>query len=187
VICEKPAPFGKTHPICVTRNCVDGSISALTYKDKNVKRIIEVFKYNFVSDLAAPLAELIVETINKQNLENYFQDFVLVPIPLHPRRKNWRGFNQAGLLSMELSKLLNIKIEDKLVSRVKYTKPQVNLGSDDRKKNMLGAFALNGIGFNKKIILVDDVITTGSTANELAKILKRAGAEEIWVLTAALG
>src|SRR5262245_44219694 len=61
LVCYKPAPFGKTHPNCLSRNTVDGAIASLTYKDKQVHNIIQTFKYNFVSDLSAPLAELIIE------------------------------------------------------------------------------------------------------------------------------
>ncbi len=187
LVCQKPAPFGKTHPQCVTRNSVDGSLSALIHKDKNVHKVIQIFKYDFVSSLANPLSELIVETIDKQGLQGYFEDFIVVPIPLHQRRYNWRGFNQALLLAETLASKLAIKMDNQLVIRSKFTKPQVILKADERKRNIENAFALIGDATNKKILLVDDVITSGSTANELAKLLKRAHASEIWIVSAAHG
>lgn len=187
LVCQQPAPFGKTHPHCVTRNSVDGALSALTHKDKRVNKVIQVFKYDFVSSLANPLSELIVETINQQGLNGYFEDFVVVPIPLHARRQNWRGFNQALLLAETLANQLGIKIDDKLVVRSKFTKPQVKLNASDRKRNIENAFAMIGNASNKKILLVDDVITSGSTANELAKLLKRSHANEVWIVSAAHG
>ncbi|OGE73741.1 MAG: hypothetical protein A3I07_03370 [Candidatus Doudnabacteria bacterium RIFCSPLOWO2_02_FULL_42_9] len=187
LVCQQPAPFGKTHPQCVTRNSVDGALSALTHKNKHVHKVIEVFKYNFVSSLANPLSELIVKTINKQGLEGYFEDFIVVPIPLHRRRHNWRGFNQALLLAETLASKLGLKIDNRMVVRSKFTKPQVKLKADERKRNIENAFSLIGDVTNKKILLVDDVITSGSTANELAKLLKRAHASEVWIASAAHG
>ncbi|OGE79712.1 MAG: hypothetical protein A2660_03015 [Candidatus Doudnabacteria bacterium RIFCSPHIGHO2_01_FULL_45_18] len=187
LVCQKPSPFGKTHPECRTKNSVDGAIAALDYKNRDVQKIIETFKYNFVSDLAVPLSELLVEAIKSQNLSEYFQDFIIVPIPLHTRRHNWRGFNQALLLSQTLSEHLNIPLQDQLVRRHKFTKPQTTLNAEARKKNIENAFELSGNPENKKILLVDDVVTSGSTANELAKLLKRGKAAEVWILTSAHG
>lgn len=187
IVCTKPSPFGKTHPDCVTRNTVDGMICAASYQDKNTKKIIETFKYNFVSDLSKPLAQMITETVISQNLLEYFQEFILVPVPLHKKRLNWRGFNQAVLLAMELSQNLKIPIEDKLAIRDKHTKPQVNLTADERKRNIENAFSVTSEVAGKKILLVDDVVTSGSTANEIAKLLKSNKAAEIWILAFAHG
>jgi competence protein ComFC len=187
LVCQKPSPFGKTHPDCVTKNSVDGAIAALTHKDPKVQEIIRAFKYNFVSSLSAPLAELIVQTINQQGLQNYFQNFIIVPVPLHNRRFNWRGFNQAALLSKSLSDNLGIIMDNNLIKRIKFTQPQVRLNAQDRKKNLENAFELSGDPVSKKILLVDDVVTSGSTANELAKLLKKAYASEVWIATAVHG
>lgn len=187
IVCQKPAPYGKTHPECRSKNTVDGSISALPYKDPQIRKLIEVFKYSFVSDLAPILSGLMHESIKAQGLADYFSDFKIVPIPLHQRRFNWRGFNQAELLAHEIAKPLNVKIENNLVIRSKFTKPQVKLTVEERKKNIDNAFELIGDPANKKILLVDDVITSGSTANEIAKLLKRFHAAEIWIISAAHG
>ncbi len=187
VVCQQPAPFGKTHPDCQTKNTVDGSISALSYKDPQITKIIEVFKYNFVSDLSPILSGLMHQAIKDQGLTDYFSDFEIVPIPLHARRLNWRGFNQAELLAQELTKLLNLKIINDMVVRKRFTKPQVKLTAEERKKNIDNAFELIDDPTNKKILLVDDVVTSGSTANEIAKLLKRFHAAEVWILSAAHG
>jgi len=187
IACQQPAPFGKTHPNCLTKNIVDGALCALSYKDKNVERVIEAFKYNFVSELSKPLAELMMETVRRQELSDYFKDFIIIPVPLHPRRFNWRGFNQAELLIQSLSERLNIPQDLKLVIRSKFTQPQVKLSAEERKRNLNNAFTVLGNPAGKKILIVDDVITSGSTINELAKILKRSGANEVWALCAAHG
>ncbi|OGE88017.1 MAG: hypothetical protein A3J07_01960 [Candidatus Doudnabacteria bacterium RIFCSPLOWO2_02_FULL_49_13] len=185
--CQKPSPFGKTHPDCISKNTADGALAAAPYRDPNVAKIIETFKYNFVFELARPLADLIVETVNRQGLDEYFGEFTIIPVPLHPRRYNWRGFNQAELLIAALAEKLQIPCDLKLVVRGKFTKPQIKLSAEERKKNLDNAFSIIGDPINKKILIVDDVVTSGSTVNELAKILKRAGASEVWALSAAHG
>ncbi len=187
LVCEKPSPFGKTHPDCVSRNTVDGILSALPYRDRHVKKIIETFKYNFVSDLKVPLGRIMLETIRKENLTEYFHEFTIIPVPLHTRRYNWRGFNQAQLLAEELSSILRIPVNNETVTRFKFTKPQTKLTHDQRKSNVQNAFALNGLVADKKFLLIDDVVTTGSTLNEIAKMLKSAQAAEVWAITAAHG
>jgi len=187
LVCYKPAPFGKTHPNCVSRNTVDGAIASLTYKDLRVHKIIQTFKYSFVFDLAASLSNFIVETIEKQNLSNYFKDFVIVPVPLHQRRFNWRGFNQSELLATTLAKKLNAPMVTNLIQRKKFTKPQVNLSQGERKKNLENAFELLSDVIDKKILLVDDLVTSGATANELSKLLKKSKASEVWVVSIAHG
>ena len=185
--CQQPSAFGKTHALCQSRNFADGSISALNYKDPRVHKIVKVFKYNFVSDLSKPLADLLIETIKNQELHGYFQNFTIVPVPLHSKRHNWRGFNQAEFLSDALAQALAIPVEKHLVMRRKSTKPQVRLTAKERKRNMENAFALVQSPANKKILLVDDVITSGATLNELAKLLKKHKAAEVWALTVAHG
>ncbi len=187
LVCQKPSPFGKTHPDCVTRNSVDGAIAALSYKDRRVFNVIKTFKYNFVSKLATPLSQALIEEIKNQNLSDHFHEFVIVPVPLHKRRHNWRGFNQALLLATQLAENMGLKVDNNLVTRKKFTQPQTTLKADERKRNIENAFAMIGSVANKKILLVDDVVTSGSTANELAKLLKQNHAAEIWILTAAHG
>lgn len=187
LVCYKPAPFGKTHPACVTRNSVDGAIAALTYKDKRVHHIIQTFKYSFVSDLSAPLSKLIVEAMGNQGLNDYFADALIIPVPLHSRRFNWRGFNQSELLSKTLAEKLNISIKNNLVTRKKFTQPQTKLSKDERRKNLENAFELSVDISGKKILLVDDLVTSGATANELAKLFKHHKALEVWMLSVAHG
>lgn len=187
LVCQTPSPFGKTHANCGTRVSIDGAIAGLTYQDRNVQKIIEVFKYNFVSDLSILLSNFMIEGINNQRLSDYFQDFTVVAVPLHIRRFHWRGFNQAQLLADKLAVSLNLHTDENLVRRQKSTQPQTKLTAQQRKQNMDNAFSIVGDVINKKILLVDDVVTSGSTANELAKILKRAGAEEVWLATVAHG
>lgn len=187
VSCKKPAPFGKTHPDCITRNILDGTISALPYAHPDIKKVISTFKYQFILDLAEPLSLMIIQAIKNQELDNYFSEFIILPVPLHKRRLSWRGFNQAELIGQALGKNLRIGFSNDLVFRSRFTKPQVDLTANDRKINIQNAFEIMRPVKNQKFLLVDDVITTGSTLNEIAKLLKNHGAVQVWAVTVAHG
>ena len=117
-----------------------------------------------------------------------FRDFILVPVPLHPKRKKERGYNQAHCLAEGVATVLSLPIEE-LLQRKFYTLPQAQLSREDRLKNLLNSFSLsqNSNTLNKKIILVDDVCSTGATLNECAKVLKSTDAKTVWGLVLARG
>ena len=117
------------------------------------------------------------------------RDFIVIPVPLHKRRFAWRGFNQAQLLSQDLAGKLGLALDQNLVLRVKNTKPQVDLNREQRKANISDAFALrpDSLVTDKKFLLIDDVVTSGSTMNEIAKLLKKNKAAEVWAAAVAHG
>ena len=118
--------------------------------------------------------------------------FLLVPVPLHKKKLKQRGFNQAEEIAKKLSEALKISLVADLLIKVKETLPQVGLPMEERKENLKGVFAIKnftptpnfGVGASK-ILLVDDVYTTGSTMEECAEVLKKAGAKEVWGVVAA--
>jgi competence protein ComFC len=187
IACQKPSPFGKTHTECASRNKIDGIISALPYSDPKIAKIIETFKYQFISDLAPKLSQILVNQIKDSNLGGYFSDFTIVPVPLHRRRLGWRGFNQAELIAQALAADLKIPIATELVKRSRFTVPQTKLKREQRAENIRDAFETTGNSTQQKYLLVDDVITTGSTLNEIARILKKSGSPEVWAVTVAHG
>lgn len=187
LVCEKPAPYGKTHPECSSKNKIDGIISALPYRDPKVSELIETFKYQFIHDLSPRLADLLIAEIKKQSLEGYFSEFTIIPVPLHKHRLNWRGFNQSELIAEALAQKLDIPVDKTLVERIRHTKPQVKMDRAKRLENITGAFKLNSPQTTDKYLLVDDVVTTGATLNEIAKLLKKGGAPEVWAVTVAHG
>jgi len=112
----------------------------------------------------------------------------LVPVPLHIRRERWRGFNQSQLIAEKLSDKFGIEIDCHGLKRVKHGKAQAKLSKSERWENIKGSFfwekeSLSG----RNIILIDDVVTTGATLNEAAKVLKENGAGEVWGLVVARG
>lgn len=112
---------------------------------------------------------------------------LIVPVPLHPKRLRERGFNQSVILAREISKRFSLPLDFLTLRRHVFTEPQVNLGKDRRTANVRGAFAVKNKKKieGQKIILVDDVYTTGSTVKECAGALMQHGAVEVSVLTLA--
>lgn len=113
---------------------------------------------------------------------------VLVPVPLHPARQRQRGYNQAELFAKKMAEELNIPMDAHLVCRVKKTKRQKELSPAERRKNLEKAFALAKPGQMKyrRVLLVDDIYTTGSTVDAIASLLKQNGAQQVDFLCAAI-
>lgn len=116
------------------------------------------------------------------------QSFI-VPVPLHRLKKREREFNQAARLAVRMSRATGIPVNEKILARVKFTETQTHLTRDRRALNMQGAFAVReGVKLNgERIVLVDDVFTTGATTNECARALRSAGAGDVCVWTVARG
>ena len=110
---------------------------------------------------------------------------VLIPIPLHRARLRQRGYNQALELARDLGGELNLPVLPTALRRVRATAPMPGLDLTTRRRNVRGAFAVNGTALPARVALIDDVMTSGATLNEAAKVLKRAGVEwvEVWVLS----
>lgn len=185
-VCDKPSAFGKTHMECKTKYSLDGLISPLTYKDKSVRILIETYKYKMVTELSEIFSNLLVHEIMAKELHEHFKGFLIIPVPLHPKRLNWRGFNQAELLSDKIASMLNIKKSDGILTRIKNTSPQATLNKKQRKLNISGAFRCECRLKYDKVLLIDDVATTKSTLSECCKTLKKSGADTVWAATIAV-
>lgn len=113
---------------------------------------------------------------------------VLVPVPLHPARQRQRGYNQAEVFAEKLAEEMELPMNARLIRRVKKTKRQKELSPAERRKNLEGAFALAKPGQMKycRILLVDDIFTTGSTVDAIASLLKVNGAEQVDFVCAAI-
>lgn len=113
---------------------------------------------------------------------------VIVPVPVHKNKKRKRGYNQAEVYAKELGKLTHIPVDTKLLLRVIDTLPQKKLNDKERKKNLKKAFKIGRDGVQwKKVLLVDDIYTTGSTADAASEILKEEGIENIYILSVTIG
>ena len=112
---------------------------------------------------------------------------IIIPIPLHRKRMEIRGYNQAELIAEALGNTLCIPVDSRLMKRKVNTRPQKELDYRERKQNMKNAFFLKGENSYRRILLVDDIYTTGSTIEAAAELLKRNGAENVFFLTIAMG
>lgn len=190
--CQKSSYFGLTHPSCKKNWCLDGIKSLLRY-DNLTRRVIRQIKYQLVRDAIGEFWQSI-STVKKEELLFYKKlgrNFILLPVPLHKKRFQERGFNQSFELAEFFSVMLGFPIVDDLIIRIKNTKPQVEFTTpNERYRNIVGAFILNkeidqDKIAGKKFIIIDDVWTTGSTVKEIAKILKKHGASKVLALTIA--
>ncbi|MDO8599959.1 MAG: ComF family protein [bacterium] len=184
-VCERSSIDGITHSLCKRRgNAPEGLFSIWVYEGV-VRRLIGKLKYKFVSDAASDL----VDAFLKIQLPEYLkQDFVVVPIPLHWSRQNWRGFNHTEELVKGIASKNGWRVVN-LLKRTRPTKAQVGLREADREKNVFGIFAINPhyplITGNQSLLLFDDVWTTGATMLEASRTLKKAGFKKVWCLTLA--
>lgn len=163
-------------------------LSSIFLYNEYIAKIIFNLKYYDQIFLKKKLGELLAK--NLMNIENCHEYDFIIPVPIHKKRLKERKFNQSALLAKEIIKYhKNIKFYSNFLIRTKYSKAQAKLTKQEREKNLLSSFEINkkyqNIIKNKKIILVDDVFTTGSTVNNCAKILKKYGADKILILTLA--
>ena len=112
---------------------------------------------------------------------------IIMPVPLHPKKLRQRKFNQSLLLARSIKPSLEMELDYLSLRRTRHTQPQTGLKKDERRKNVRKAFELNGTVHlkGKTIVLIDDVATTGSTVNECARVLKKAGVEKVYCLVLA--
>ena len=170
---------------------LDGLIAAVSYEDPTVKKLVHNFKYRFIGDISLLFAKLICSSLIRNDFP--LPDFI-VPVPLHPKRLRWRGFNQSLLLAEHISKdlapLMEIEVLD-ILERQKYNQPQMQVKNyKERLKNVQNIFALKpdanpDLIKNKNILLIDDIATTGATLEECAKVLKDAGAKKVFAAVVA--
>ncbi|HWA52320.1 MAG TPA: ComF family protein [Patescibacteria group bacterium] len=166
------------------------TFSVFAYDGIIQKGIIKL-KYKFAFDLGKELADLTVENFK----HSFPQKCVLLPIPLHKSRENWRGFNQSEIVGKLLSEKLNWGFDNNILTRTSQGKTQVGLKSIERVRNIRGKFAVNDEalrailsaveGSDPTFIVFDDVATTGSTIQEAIRILKKSGAQKVFGLTIA--
>jgi competence protein ComFC len=173
-------------------NCGDLEFSfdfaTSAYRSRGVVRtLIHQFKYSRQVHLRHLLGRMLAEGFRDERLADLRPD-AIVPVPLHPTRKREREFNQAEMLAALAGCRLGLPVEDALL-RTRYTQTQTHYHREERLGNLLGAFALRpGVRVRGRVIaLVDDVLTTGSTADACARVLRAAGASAVVVITVARG
>ena len=157
---------------------------ALFRYQQPVDYLIKGLKFSGELAIARLLARLLAERVaaRSESLPD-----LLLPVPLHPARLRERGFNQATQLARRLGRELDIPVSCRLCRRIRHTQPQSLLPVRKRRKNLRNAFSVRGELPAAHVAIVDDVMTSGHTAGELARVLKQAGAGyvEVWVIARA--
>jgi ComF family protein len=166
--------------------------SAVVYAS-SMRRIVHLYKYRECPQLARPLGAILWRALLSYWQPDQFD--LVIPVPLHRKRLRRRGYNQSALLLRPWPKLAaacpdiqgRFRIMPDLMDRHRATKPQTGLDADARRANMRNAFRIRrpSLVKAKHVLLIDDVLTTGATANACARVLKRAGAASVRVLTLA--
>ncbi|MDP3705510.1 MAG: ComF family protein [Legionellaceae bacterium] len=157
---------------CLNKPDVDRVITAYRFEEP-LRTLLHAFKYREGLYLTSLLTNLMLHAaIDTSNLQ------CLIPIPLHPKRLQERGFNQAAILAMRLSRILKVPYNLTQCKKIINTIPQAGLSASLRKTNLKNAFQAPSLPY-QHVTLIDDILTTGNTANELARTLKQQGVKQV--------
>jgi ComF family protein len=170
------------------RNCatvlvhsLDGVRSPYRF-DGGARLLVHALKYDGLSALAAPMGRLMGASLAAWGL----RPDVLIPVPLHRARRRWRGFNQAELLARACAERAGLPVDEVVLRRVRATTPQVRtVSAEERRRNVAGAFAVQGRLAGRTVVLIDDVCTTAATLRACADALRETGARQVFGLTFA--
>ena len=180
--CALPMPMsGLTCAQCTRQSPAFNEVVVPWLYDFPIDALVTRFKHQGKWPLGRMMAELLAQTLQHRFDEGLSQPDVMIPVPLASKRLRQRGYNQAAMLANWLGSLLELPVDERLIKRVKDTPAQQGLGAKARKRNLREAFVLVKPGgvMGKHIALIDDVLTTGSTAETIARLLMRAGARAV--------
>ena len=182
-LCWQPERRGETCGRCAQTPPVFAGARSLYLYQGPVREAVHALKYNHLSALARPMGEMMAGYVEAEALP---VDLV-VPVPLFGRRQRLRGYNQSALLARELARLGMLPVAEGGLARRRDTAPQARgVDAEARRRNVAGAFAADGRRVEgRRVLLIDDVMTTGATLDACAQALRQAGAASVWVLTFA--
>jgi len=164
----------------------DSARSAVRYSGP-LEIAIQAFKYGGMTHLTSDFALLLFACVNTYYANIHFD--IVTYVPLYPRKQRERTYNQSQLLAEALARKLKLPSKPPLLVRIRDTKTQTNLTAEQRSRNVHGAFDVRNRDWieGKTILIVDDVMTTGATVNECARVLKQARASKVYVVTVGRG
>lgn len=165
--------------------------SLLDYHNPITAQLIAGFKYRYLTDLVDEVFVGLLTEFWQKYLSRFGSETIIIPIPIHFKKKLKRGFNQSEMIAEKLAKISGLKLADGLLTRTVNNKPQAGSGNiASRRKNTTGIFRINYRQLSRyhgrSILLIDDVYTTGCTLEEAIKTLKIVGFSDIYVLVLAL-
>jgi ComF family protein len=177
--CWLPVRYPKLCGHCAERRPAFSELRAAFVMDDGARRLAHELKYEGMTALAEPMARRMLDEITVGGAD------LIVPVPLHRSRQRARGYNQAAMLAREIGKLTSIEADERAVRRVRDTVPLVKtMHRDERLAIMRGAFEAGRERVEgRRILLLDDVATTGATLDSCARALREAGARDVRALT----
>ena len=174
--CATPGPRGLCETCAVYKPAYDRIISRYLM-DGAVRAAVHDLKYRNLRAAAPELGRLMAASVRESRIAGD----VVMPVPIHRKRERQRGYNQSQHLASALANELGLTVDTKLLQKVRDTEPQVTMpNDDDRRSNLDGAFRCEGKLAGDCVLLVDDVVTTGSTVSACAEVLKSAGASAVY-------
>lgn len=179
-----PCPAGPVCGRCLKRPPqFDATVAALLYAFPG-DRLVQALKYRAQLPLAGYFADALAQAVGRSASGALLPIDLIIPMPLHPRRMARRGFNQAAEIGRRLAQQLQRPFSHAAIRRIRDTPPQAELPVARRRANVRGAFQAESNLIGARLAVVDDVMTTGETADEIARVLKRAGAARVehWVV-----
>lgn len=182
--CARPTPLGETCGICLRRPPAFAAATAVFRYAYPFDILAQRLKYHGELAVARLLAEFLATALAGRD----DRPDLLIPMPLHPLRLRERGFNQAQEIARHLARQLRLPLEPQALRRLRHTPAQVGQDLAARRRNIRGAFAADQALDGLRIALLDDVMTSGASLNELARTARRAGAQhvEVWILARTL-
>lgn len=163
----------------------DRGVALWGYTDETRNSIYR-FKYQNCRIYSKVYADEIIKNLG--DIIRSWQCDVIIPVPIHKRKYRERGFNQAQLLAKDMADVLGIGMDTKVLVRNRYTRPQKELDDNERIKNLENAFTIReNVVQYKRVLLVDDIYTTGSTIDSCAKVLKDKGTVQVFVVCLCIG
>ncbi len=190
-VCGGLVEYGRNMPLCsrCDKNLSDKTdifmgqdgLSVFEYKD-DIRAAIHSLKYFGAKELGEVFAHFMYEAVTKSGYDLDFD--IILPVPISRERLKERGYNQTELIAKGLSRLMGIPVGEGLL-RIRHTVPQSELTEEERAKNLKNAFGTERDFHGEKILLIDDIYTTGSTVKECRNALYRAGAERVGFCTTA--
>ncbi len=203
-VCKKKSGFFAIHKKCLIDNklyqwknfnnaklYMDRCIVLTQYSHPYIKKLITHFKFRWKKDIWVELSQKVSVLVREYIRDNNIQesDIIILPVPLHWTRKLMRGFNQSEILAKRVWQLININYIDNILERKIYTKQQSKLSQEQRLSNLSNVFSIKQkkkhMIDKKTVILIDDVISSGTTLNEIAKLLKMTWSHQVIGVTLA--
>lgn len=191
VQCGKPVP-DESREYCydcsARKRSFEGGVSTFVYEDA-IRESMMKFKYHGREEYGSWYAQELWRA-NEEKLRAFAPELI-VPVPVHPRRYRQRGYNQAAVLAEELGKRMRVPVNTGYLRRTRHTKAQKQLNDQERMRNLMQAFEVvpreQKRTTPKRVVLVDDIYTTGSTLEACTRVLKKAGVQQVMVATVCIG